>query len=181
MKTKNILAAALVGALAFTNAHSQEPIPTSAAQVPGPAPGTTMTKEYVQAVGRMAYIWGWPLVNMGNRSVAFCKLPEPGLIGGVLPAGFNGAMILTDYVSPDQRAVACPNQDVAYGFGVCQLDQEPMVLQVPDFGDRFWVYALYDQRTDDSPRSAKPTAPSPASTWWSARIGRAKRPPASPP
>jgi len=115
----------------------------------GPASGTLMTKEYVQAVGRMAYIWGWPLVNMGNRSIAFSKLPAPGLIGGVLPAAFNGVTMLTDYVSPDQRAVACPNQDVAYGFGVSQLDMEPLVLQVPDFGDRFWVYALYDQRTDE--------------------------------
>ena len=41
---------------------------TSAAQVPGPAPGTIMTKEYVQAVGRIAYIWGWLLVNMGIRT-----------------------------------------------------------------------------------------------------------------
>jgi hypothetical protein len=108
-----------------------------------------MTKAYVQMVGRMAYVWGWPLVNMGNRSIAFAPLPGPGLIGGVLPAAFNRVTMLTDYVSPDQRAVACPNQDVAYGFGVSQLDMEPMVLQVPDFGDRFWVYALYDQRTDE--------------------------------
>jgi hypothetical protein len=154
MKTRcpqNIIAAALVGALAFAmTAHAQQaPSLKSAADVPGPAAGTLMTREYVQAVGRMAYIWGWPLVNMGNRSVAFSKLPAPGLIGGVLPAAFNGVTMLTDYVSPDQRAVACPNQDVAYGFGVSQLDMEPIVLQVPDFGDRFWVYALYDQRTDE--------------------------------
>ena len=118
-------------------------------EVPGPASGTLMTKEYVQMVGQMAYIWGWPLVNMGNRSIAFNKLPAPGLIGGVLPAAFNGVCMLSDYVSPDQRAVACPNQDVAYGFGVSQLDQDAIVVQVPDFGDRFWVYALYDQRTDE--------------------------------
>jgi hypothetical protein len=121
----------------------------TAAEIAGPVPGTTMTKEYVQAVGRMAYVWGWPLVNMGNRSIAFSKLPAPGLIGGVLPAAFNSVCMLTDYVSPDQRAVACPNQDVAYGFGVSQLDQGPLVLQIPDFGDRFWVCALYDQRTDE--------------------------------
>ncbi|WP_146517957.1 hypothetical protein [Stieleria varia] len=36
-----------------------------------------MTKEYVQAVGRMAYIWGWPLVNLGNRSVAFSSFKQP--------------------------------------------------------------------------------------------------------
>jgi hypothetical protein len=50
--------------LAAGSAQAQQvPIPTTAAQVPGPAPGTAMTKEYVQMVGRMAYMWGWPLVD----------------------------------------------------------------------------------------------------------------------
>ena len=141
---------ALIGTLTLLSAQAQQvPIPTTATQVPGPVPGTAMTKEYVQTVGRMAYLWGWPMVNMGNRSVAFAKLPAPGLIGGILPAAFNGVTMLTGYVNPDQRAVACPNQDVAYGFGVSQLDMEPIVMQVPDFGERFWVYAVYDQRTDE--------------------------------
>ena len=44
MKTKTILAIALVGALTFTTAQAQQvPIPTIAAEVPGPAPGTAMT------------------------------------------------------------------------------------------------------------------------------------------
>jgi hypothetical protein len=29
------------------------------------------------------------------------------------------------------------------------LDETPIVFQVPDFGDRFWVYALWDTRTDE--------------------------------
>jgi hypothetical protein len=28
-----------------------------------------MTKAYVQMVGRMAYLWGWPLVNVAARSM----------------------------------------------------------------------------------------------------------------
>ena len=36
-----------------------------------------------------------------------------------------------------------------YGFAFADLDKEPIVFQVPDFGDRFWVYALYDARTDE--------------------------------
>ena len=28
-----------------------------------PSPGTAMTKPYAQMVGRMAYIWGWAVVN----------------------------------------------------------------------------------------------------------------------
>ena len=44
--------------------------------------------------------------------------------------------------------VACPNQDVVYGAGSIGLDVEPVVIQVPDFGDRFWVYQVVDVRTD---------------------------------
>lgn len=31
-----------------------------------------------------------------------------------------------------------------------------MVAQVPDFGERFWVYALYDARTDQCAELGKP-------------------------
>jgi hypothetical protein len=126
----------------------QVPIPTTAAQVPGPASGTAMTKEYVQTVGRMAYLWGWPLVNSVNRSIAFSKAPEPGLVGGTIPFAFNRNAMLTGYISPDQTFIACPNQDVAYGAGWMTLDKEPIIFQVPDFAERFWVYAHYDARTD---------------------------------
>jgi hypothetical protein len=146
------------------NAHAQQfPIPQTATEVPGPAPGTAVTKAYVQMVGRMAYFWGWPLVNVANRSVAFSKAPEPGLLGGVVPVAFNGIAMLTGYISPEEHFVTCPNQDVVYGFAYADLDKEPIVFQVPDFGDRFWVYALYDARTMSSRRSARPAAPSLAS------------------
>jgi hypothetical protein len=130
--------------------HAQQvPLPTTAAQVPGPAPGTAMTKPYVQTVARMAYFWGWPLVNAANRAVAFSKAPEPGLLGGVVPLAYNHLAMLTGYIAADQHFIACPNQDVAYGAGFFDLDKEAAVIQVPDFGDRFWVYALYDGRTDE--------------------------------
>jgi len=127
----------------------QYSIPTTAAEVRGPASGTAMTTAYVQTVGRMAYLWGWPLVNSVNRSIAFSKAPEPGLLGGVVPVAFNRNAMLTSYISPDEHFVTCPNQDVVYGAGWMTLDQEPIVFQVPEFGDRFWVYALYDARTDE--------------------------------
>src|SRR4029078_9663464 len=151
MKTQTILVVALVGLLKFTTARAQQvPIPTAAAEVPGPAAGNTMTQEDGQIVGRMAYVWGWPLVNSHNRRVAFSGAPEPCLVGGVLPfapVGYNA--MLTNYISPDQTLIAGPNKDVAYGAGFTALDKEPTVFQVPDFGDRFWVFALYDQRTDE--------------------------------
>ena len=161
---QKLFAAAILMALAFPTAQAQQyPIPTTATEVPGPAAGTAMTKEYVQAVGRMAYLWGWPLVNMANRAKAFSSAPEPGLLGGVLPIAFNRDAMLTSYISPEQHFVTCTNQDVVYGAGFMTLDKEPIVFQVPDFGDRFWVYAHYDARTDEFSESESNTAPSPAS------------------
>jgi hypothetical protein len=140
----------------------QVPIPTTPAQVPGPAAGTAMTKEYVQMVGRMAYMWGYAMVNSHNRRAAFAYVTSqngnvPGWNGGVLPMAPVGQLaMLNDYIKPDQTFVACPNQDVAYGAGFSALDKEPTVFQVPDFGDRFWVYALYDARTDEFAEIGKP-------------------------
>jgi len=126
----------------------QVAIPTTPAEVPGPPPGAAMISAYVQMVGRMAYLWGWPLVNNANRAAAVSKAPKPGLVGGVIPVAFGRNAMLTDYIKPDQTFVTCTNQDVVYGSGYIALDKEPVVFQVPEFGDRFWVYAQYDARTD---------------------------------
>jgi hypothetical protein len=118
-------------------------------ELSGTAPNTTFSKEYVQMVGRFAYFWAWPMVNAFNRRSAIASVPEPGLRGGVLPnAPLGEVCMLTDYISADQRFVTCSNQDVAYGFGFAALDDSPVVVQVPDFGDRFWVFAAWDARTD---------------------------------
>jgi hypothetical protein len=117
--------------------------------LPGTAPNTAISKEYAQMVGRFAYFWAWPMVNSFNRRTAMASVPEPGLRGGILPnAPLGQVCMLTDYISADQRFVTCSNQDVAYGFGFGALDDSPVVYQVPDFGDRFWVYAAWDARTD---------------------------------
>ncbi|MDF1635575.1 DUF1254 domain-containing protein [Mycoplana sp. MJR14] len=77
------------------------------------------------------------------------------------PAGspalyLNQRWLLSDYIDPAQTFITCPNQDVVYGLGFFDLDKQPVVAQVPDFGDRFWVYALYDARTDQFADLGKP-------------------------
>src|SRR6516225_6370944 len=52
----------------MTAQAQQVPNPTTAAQVPAPAPGP-WTKAYVQMVGRMAYMWGWPLAVQINQQL----------------------------------------------------------------------------------------------------------------
>src|SRR5215470_16290610 len=160
MKRKILRSCVLVTGLACISPFVTAPELTQAQQVPipqaaSPPPGTAMTAAYVQTVGRMAYVWGWPLVNMANRIAAMAKVPEPGLLGGVLPVAYNRLAMLTGYIAPDQRFVTCPNQDVVYAIGSFDLNKGPIVFQVPDFGDRFWVYALYDGRTDEFSKIGK--------------------------
>lgn len=108
-----------------------------------------MHPDYAASLARFAYMWAYPMVNMVNRRDRLSAAPEPGRLGGVLPAAPTGQVaMLNDYIDPGQTFIACPNQDVVYGLGYFSLNEQPVVVQVPDFGDRFFVYAFYDARTD---------------------------------
>lgn len=129
--------------------NSTELSPTWArALPPGPDTRVAITEAYAAHVARDAFFWAWPLVNLFNRRIAFSKMKEHRYVGPLLEAPLNRLTMLTDYVDPDERNVACPNQDVVYGLGMVALDVSPVVIQVPDFGDRFWVYQIVDLRTD---------------------------------
>jgi hypothetical protein len=120
----------------------------SLAMPPGPDARVKITEEYAKLVARDVYFWAWPMVNMYNRRLAFKDVKDFVMAGPVPTPPLNRFAMLTDYVNPDQRLVACPNQDVVYGAGSLALDISPVVVQVPDFGNRFWVYQMVDLRTD---------------------------------
>jgi hypothetical protein len=148
-----LFAAASAFALLMGAAHAQAPITPSPAwnlALPdGPDTNVKITEAYARMVARDAYFWAWPMINIYNRRLAFKASPGVGLMNGVLPfAPLNMMSMLHDYIQPEQRWVACPNQDVAYGAAVAALDETPVVVQVPDFGSRFWVYQVVDIRTD---------------------------------
>ncbi|MGW2665153.1 DUF1254 domain-containing protein [Nocardia tengchongensis] len=125
-------------------------------EIAGPVPGSRLPNSYIETVARFAYVWGWPMVSMINRRTGLTSVPEPGLRGGILPnAPVGRVCMMTDYIAPSQRFVACTNQDVLYGFGFGSLDEQPAVFQIPDFGDRFWVAAAWDHRTDSFARLGK--------------------------
>jgi hypothetical protein len=66
-----------------------------------------------------------------------------------MPVGSGRVAMLTTYMSPEEKSLECPNQDVAYGSGFFDFHKEPIIFQIPDFGGRFWMYAFYDVRTDE--------------------------------
>lgn len=148
--------AAAADAKGNTKATGRQAESAAAKEVQPPA-GLPMHAGYAQVIARMAYVWGWPMVNMLNRNARITQAPYPGLLNGVLPAAPRGQVaMLHDYIDPAETFVTCPNQDVVYGLGFFSLDEEPIVAQVPTFGDRFWVYALYDARTNQFGHVGKP-------------------------
>ena len=112
-----------------------------------------VTMEQAASVGWEAYRWGWPLVNVANRADRARRLNRLNggpVIEGGMPVAFGRLAMLTGYIDPDERGVACPNQDVVYGAGIFDdLNDNPVVFQVPDFGQRFWSFAFYDARTNE--------------------------------
>ncbi len=108
----------------------------------------TVRQKQLLEVAKEAYLWGWPLVYVRQLSVALERVPAPGVSGGLPVAPINELSMLTNTIKPGAGAIPCANQDVIYGFGLFDLEREPVVFQVPDFGDRFWLYQLGDQRTD---------------------------------
>jgi hypothetical protein len=141
-----------VVATAETSSLNPQPLPPSPewarAMPQGPDARVKITEAYAAHVARDAFFWAWPLVNMYNRRLAFSQMKEQRYVGPLLEAPLNRLTMLTEYVDPEERNVACPNQDVVYGLGMIALDVSPVVVQVPDFGDRFWVYQIVDLRTD---------------------------------
>ena len=156
---KQTFAGALVVALSSVALGQSPSIPPSPswtrALPPGPDTRVKITEEYAKHVARDAFFWGWPLVNIFNKRLATKHSTELAYAGPVPSAPLNRIVMLTDYVAADERIVACPNQDVVYGGGSLGLEQSPVVIQVPDFGDRFWVYQAVDLRSDSFVRLGK--------------------------
>ena len=115
---------------------------------PGPDTRVKITAQYAKHVARDAFFWAWPLVNIYNKRRGAEQSTELAYAGPVPSAPLNRIVMLTDYVAAEERIVACPNQDVVYGGGSIGLEQSPVVIQVPEFGDRFWVYQAVDLRSD---------------------------------
>src|SRR5882724_11254524 len=140
---------ATISLCSLAQAESLTPSPGWTRAMPsGPDARVKITEEYAKQVGRDAYFWAWPMVNVYNRRIAFSQVKEIAMSGPVPAAPLNRLGMLTDYIAPEERLTACPNQDVVYGAGSLALDLSPVVIQVPDFGERFWVYQVVDLRTD---------------------------------
>ena len=138
-------------ARAQTSSLNPQPLPPSPdSGTPAARPGCAkITDAYAAHVARDAFFLGLAAgqhVQPPARILADegTEVRRPVARGAAQPAHHAHGLD----VDPEERNVACPNQDVVYGLGMVALDVSPVVIQVPDFGDRFWVYQIVHLRTD---------------------------------
>src|SRR5262245_65427701 len=94
-----------------TGTHAQQVTPSPGwvgAMPPGPDTRVRITEAYAKLIARDAYFWAWPLVNVYNRRLTYENVPEIMLAGPVPAAPVNHLGMLTNYIVPEERIVACP-------------------------------------------------------------------------
>ena len=88
--------------------------------------------------GIKAYVYGFPLVMMDlTKEAATAATP------GEITAPANQFSVMTRYPDASFRAVARTGLDTLFAVAWADLE-EPLVLSVPDTGDRYYVIALFD-------------------------------------
>jgi hypothetical protein len=90
--------------------------------------------------GLNAYVYGFPLVMMDLTREASTAVPT----AGEFTAPGNQFSVMTHYPDASFRAVARTGLDTLFACAWADLDKEPLVLSVPDTGERYYVIALFD-------------------------------------
>ncbi len=115
-------------------------------------PAQLANEDYVEALARVVYYWGYPAVDMFGRTSMWELMKDgPGLMFGVGPgAPVNVSGCIADYLPPTQRIVVTPNNDTFYGAAFVNLGLEPVVVQTPtDVPEgHYWVMQITDVFTN---------------------------------
>jgi hypothetical protein len=107
------------------------------------APAPMSTDDAVK-IGVEAYVYGYPLVLMDATRRVMTAVPKAD--GKKAPVNqFVHAREFPDYTFTD---VVSPNADTLSSSAWLDLTEEPMVLSVPDVGQRYYVMQLMDAWTN---------------------------------
>lgn len=115
------------GLLSFLFSCSDQSAERTNTEVESTAP--SLTPELVES----AYVWGLPIVAMYR----YYQLMGTG------PGGINQLVHNRTLSLPGQFSGG-PNRDGLYSFGWFDLNDEPIVVVLPDFEDRYFVWQMTD-------------------------------------
>jgi hypothetical protein len=106
---------------------------------------SAVTEQEAYAIARDAYSFFYPLISM-DITRKQCTNLEPGARPGFGPA--NQFSHMRAYPDANFRTVVRPNFDTLYSSMWMDLTKEPVVISVPDVGDRYYLLPMLDMWTD---------------------------------
>lgn len=105
----------------------------------------TSTELQAYCVAREAYSFFYPLITM-DLTRKQCTNVEAGKMPGFGPMNLFSHM--RAYPDADFKTVVRPNFDTLYSIAWLDLIKEPMVISVPDTGNRYYLLPMLDMWTD---------------------------------
>jgi hypothetical protein len=107
-------------------------------------PDRDVREEHAYTLGVQAYVYGYPIVEMYRTR--FQRVQDPKNPARVPLNHFSHARRLR---GPDDRGVVSPNNDTLYSSAWLDLAHGPIVLHVPEAGDRYRVFQFLDFYTNN--------------------------------
>lgn len=93
-------------------------------------------------VGTLAYLWGYPMVDMSRQMHNETHRHSPTQpIAAPVNHFYRYEQLITPSTAGELRA---PNNDTLYFGGWFDLSREPVIVQVPDTADRYYTLAVTD-------------------------------------
>jgi hypothetical protein len=93
--------------------------------------------------GVQAYIYGYPLILMDVTRQLGTQPNAPGPHGVI-----NQFVNILTFPDPNFTLIVSPNADTLYTTAFLDLAREPIVLHVPDTGDRYYLMQMMDAWTN---------------------------------
>jgi hypothetical protein len=99
------------------------------------------TSNNPQDIATLAYIWGYPLVSV-VRLVDYSSSPNVPPAPGRGP--INSFSSFPNYPTSNFTDIVSINVDTLYSFGLLDLKNEPVVMQVPPISGRYYTLQFID-------------------------------------
>jgi hypothetical protein len=103
------------------------------------------TAEQAEQLGRQAYDYGFPLLEILRVRHEMTSVSCPDTRGNAPVNSFSHA---AGFARPEDRTVVAPNTDTLYSIAHLDLGKGPVVLRHPDMGKRFFDFELVDPYTN---------------------------------
>jgi hypothetical protein len=100
--------------------------------------------EEAEAIATLAYGYGFPLVLMDVSREVMTAVPSVEALKGPI----NQFIHVAEFPDDTYRDVVSPNVDTLYSLAWVDLAAEPIVLRVPDLGDRYYLMQICDAWTN---------------------------------